>query len=131
MITLLYASLLGILVIFLAYKTGMTRLKENNLLGDGNSSSMLQAIRAHGNLIEYLPIFLILLGLIEMQNVAAWQLHTVGSIFFVGRILHAYGMYISSESTPFRMAGIIFTWISILALSISGITLYISALGVI
>ena len=52
-ITLLYASLLSILAVFLAYKTGTLRLKTNTLLGSGDSSEMLQSIRAFGNLVEY------------------------------------------------------------------------------
>ena len=50
MITLLYASLLGLLQVTLAYKVGSSRLKTNTLLGDGNQSEFLQKVRAHGNL---------------------------------------------------------------------------------
>ena len=79
MITLLYASLLGLLQVTLAYKVGSSRLKTNTLLGDGNQSEVLQKVRAHGNLTEYVPIFLILLALIEMQGVALWKIHVLGS----------------------------------------------------
>ena len=82
MITLLYASLLGLLQVTLAYKVGSSRLKTNTLLGDGNQSEVLQKVRAHGNLTEYVPIFLILLALIEMQGVALWKIHVLGSLFF-------------------------------------------------
>ena len=58
MITLFYASLLGILQIALAYKVGSSRLKTNTLLGDGNQSEVLQKVRAHGNLTEYMPCLL-------------------------------------------------------------------------
>ena len=107
MITLLYASLLGLLQVTLAYKVGSSRLKTNTLLGDGNQSEVLQKVRAHGNLTEYVPIFLILLALIEMQGVALWKIHVLGSLFFLARIAHSYGMYISTESTPPRLIGIL------------------------
>ena len=71
MITLLYASLLGLLQVTLAYKVGSSRLKTNTLLGDGNQSEVLQKVRAHGNLTEYVPIFLILLALIETAHGSA------------------------------------------------------------
>ena len=58
-ITLLYASLLSILAVFLAYKTGTLRLKTNTLLGAGDSSEMLQSIRAFGNLSEYAPLAIV------------------------------------------------------------------------
>ena len=74
-ITLLYASLLTIMAVLLALKTGMTRGKTNTMLGNGESSELLQSIRAHGNLIENAPFVIILMGLLEMQSVADWKLH--------------------------------------------------------
>ena len=125
MITLIYASLLGLLQVTLAYKAGSSRLKTNTLLGDGNQSEVLQKIRAHGNLIEYAPIFLILLALIEMQGVALWKIHALGSLFFLARIAHSYGMYISTESTPPRLIGILVTWFLIAGMSVYGLVNYI------
>jgi uncharacterized membrane protein YecN with MAPEG domain len=119
MITLLYVSLLGLLQVTLAYKVGSSRLKTNTLLGDGNQSEVLQKVRAHGNLTEYVPIFLILLALIEMQGVALWKIHVLA------RIAHSYGMYISTESTPPRLIGILVTWFSIAGMSIYGLINYI------
>ena len=85
-ITLLYTSLLTILAIFLAIKVGMNRTETNTMLGEGESSVLLQSIRAHGNLIEYAPFALILLALLEMQNTSDWILHLCGSLFFLARI---------------------------------------------
>ena len=41
------------------------------MLGEGDSSELLQSIRAHGNLMEHAPIALILFLLLEMHGVAA------------------------------------------------------------
>ena len=125
MITLLYASLLGLLQVTLAYKVGSSRLKTKTLLGDGNQSEVLQKVRAHGNLTEYVPIFLILLALIEMQGVALWKIHVLGSLFFLARIAQSYGMYISTESTPPRLIGILVTWFTIAGMSVYGLINYI------
>ena len=104
-ITLLYTSLITILAIFLAFRVGIVRGKTNTLLGEGDSSELLQSIRSHGNLIEHAPLALMLLLLLEMQGVADWKLHLLGSSFFLLRILHAYGVTISRESTPYRFVG--------------------------
>jgi len=120
-ITLLYASLLSVLAVSLAFKTGLLRGKTNTMLGEGDAPGMLQSIRAFGNLIEYAPLAIIMLGLLEMQDINSWQLHLLGSTFFVSRILHAYGMAISRESTPYRLVGIFGTWLIILVMGISGI----------
>ena len=124
-ITLLYTSLLTILVIFLAIKVGMNRTETNTMLGEGESSALLQSIRAHGNLIEYAPLALILLALLEMQNTSNWVLHLCGSLFFLGRILHAYGVFISRESTPYRLIGALITWLIMMVMSVMGIYIYV------
>lgn len=125
-ITLLYTSLITILSIFLAFKVGITRGKTNTLLGEGDSSELLQSIRSHGNLMESAPITLILLLMLEMQSVADWKLHLIGSSFFLFRILHAYGISISRESTPYRVIGALGSWVLMLGMSIYGVYIYLS-----
>ena len=125
-ITLLYTSLITILSIFLAFKVGITRGKTNTLLGEGDSSELLQSIRSHGNLMESAPITLILLFMLEMQGVADWKLHLIGSSFFLFRILHAYGISISRESTPYRVVGALGSWVLMLGMSIYGVYIYLS-----
>ena len=125
-ITILYTSLITILAIFLAFKVGITRGKTNTLLGEGDSSELLQSIRSHGNLMESAPITLILLLLLEMQGVAEWKLHLIGSSFFLFRILHAYGISISRESTPYRVVGALGSWMLMLGMSIYGVYVYLS-----
>ena len=125
-ITLLYTSLITILAIFLAFKVGITRGKTNTLLGEGDSSELLQSIRSHGNLMESAPITLILLLLLEMQSVADWKLHLIGSSLFLFRILHAYGISISRESTPYRVIGALGSWMLMLGMSIYGVYVYLS-----
>ena len=125
-ITLLYTSLITILAIFLAFKVGITRGKTNTLLGEGDSSELLQSIRSHGNLMESAPITLILLLLLEMQSVADWKLHLIGSSFFLFRILHAYGISISRESSPYRVIGALGSWMLMLGMSIYGVYVYLS-----
>ena len=125
-ITPLYTSLITILAIFLAFKVGITRGKTNTLLGEGDSSELLQSIRSHGNLMESAPITLILLLLLEMQSVADWKLHLIGSSFFLFRILHAYGISISRESTPYRVIGALGSWMLMLGMSIYGVYVYLS-----
>ena len=124
-ITLLYTSLITILTIFLAFKVGIARGKTNTLLGEGDSSELLQSIRSHGNLIEHAPLALLLLLLLEMHGVTDWKLHLLGSSFFLLRILHAYGLSISRESTPYRLAGALGSWAMMVGMSIYGIYVYL------
>ena len=125
-ITLLYTSLIAILAIFLAFRVGVTRGKTNTLLGEGDSSELLQSIRSHGNLIEHAPLALMLLLLLEMQGIADWKLHLLGSSFFLFRILHAYGLSISRESTPYRVVGALGSWVLMLGMSAYGLYVYLA-----
>ena len=125
-ITLLYTSLLTILAIFLALRNGLIRGKTKTMLGEGDSPELLQSIRAHGNLMEHAPIALILLLLLDMQGVADWKLHLIGSSFFLCRILHAYGITISRESTPYRVVGALGSWVLMLGMSVYGIYAYLA-----
>ena len=112
MITLLYAGFLTLMGLYLAYRTGAKRLATNNLIGHGDSQEMLQATRVHGNFTEYTPFFLILLGALEFSGqVPPLALYILGDIYFLARIAHAYGLTKSSESTPPRFYGILFTWL--------------------
>ena len=125
-ITLLYTSLITIFAIFLALRNGVIRGKTKTMLGDGGSSELLQSLRAHGNLMEHAPIALILLLLLEMQGVVDWKLHLIGSTFFLCRILHAYGISISRESTPYRVVGALGSWVLMMGMSIYGIYVYLA-----
>jgi len=125
-ITLLYTSLTTILAIFLAFRVGVSRGKTNTLLGEGDSSELLQSIRSHGNLMEHAPIALVLLLLLELQGVTDWKLHLLGSSFFLCRILHAYGISISRESTPYRLVGALGSWVLMLGMSVYGIYIYLA-----
>ena len=124
-ITLLYASLVTILAIFLAFRVGINRGKTNTLLGEGDSSELLQSIRSHGNLLENAPLALFLLLLIEMQGVADWKLHLIGSSFFLFRILHAYGLSISRETTPYRVVGALGSWVLMFGMSLYVVYIYL------
>ena len=125
-ITLLYTSLITILAIFLAFRVGVTRGKTNTILGEGDTSELLQSIRSHGNLIEHAPLALMLLLLLEMQGIADWKLHLLGSSFFLFRILHAYGLSISRESTPYRVVGALGSWVLMLGMSAYGLYVYLA-----
>ena len=59
-ITLLTASLLGLIFIWLSARVIGARVKNEALIGDNGDTELIFAIRTHGNFTEYVPIFLIL-----------------------------------------------------------------------
>jgi uncharacterized membrane protein YecN with MAPEG domain len=114
-ITALYAGLTALLLVCTSIFVTMGRVKYKVNLGDGGNAAMLQRIRVQGNLVEYAPTALILMGLLEMGGTAAWVLHTLGIALIVGRLLHAYAIYQGPKPGAARGIGTTATWLVILA----------------
>lgn len=121
-ITLLYASLLTILFAVMALRMSGLRFRTQTFFGSADES-MTQLMRAHGNLAEHLPPFLIILLLLEMNNVAGGLLHLFGMIFLMCRVLHAFGVYRSSTFNYPRAIGAMGSWILLLLMGLYGIVL--------
>jgi len=117
-ITALYAGICGLLLVLFAVRVSFTRGKEKVDLGDGGKDPMLRAIRLHGNAAEYVPITLLLMLLLEMQNSHHWFLHAAGITLVVSRLLHAQGLMQSSKLTPGRLIGTGLGWGLIAVLSV-------------
>jgi len=91
-------------------------------IGDGGHDPLLSRIRAHANFAEYVPIILILMGLIEMRTGTTELLTATGIVLFLIRIAHALGMARPAPNA-FRIAGAAGTWIILVGLSVWAIIL--------
>ncbi|WP_158265816.1 MULTISPECIES: MAPEG family protein [unclassified Pseudomonas] len=118
-VTLLYGGLLAILFIALSARVIIGRMGPGSpSLGDGGNSVMFRRIRGHGNFAEYVPLALVLIGFLELTGSPQWQLHTLGSVLLVGRILHGYALSFTDDNSFGRNAGIFAT---LLVLSTSAV----------
>ncbi len=124
-VTALYAGLLATLMVFLIVPVIKFRRSLQVGLGDGGHRSMQQAIRAHGNATEYIPIFLILLFLFEVNGGAKMALHIAGSAFLAARVAHAIGLHQSNGSSAGRVVGTFVSALIILALAVANILGYV------
>jgi uncharacterized membrane protein YecN with MAPEG domain len=123
-ITAATAIVLAVLQMFLMLRTARGRGQFRTGLGDGGNEQLLKRIRAHGNLAENAPLFLILLGLTEMTGQWAAVVPIYAGIFIVARLAHAIGLSISSGVTVFRFTGVIATVGTVIGLCIHlGLTL--------
>lgn len=91
-ITALYAGILGLMSIALAFPAGSLRGKLQVSVGDGGHPELLLAMRRHGNFVEYVPLALILIGLLELNGVTGTAIHAFGAGLVVARICHAVGL---------------------------------------
>ena len=109
-ITALYAGLNALLAVALAIRVVQQRFRGRVLFGDGGVPELARAIRAHANNTEYVPIVLILLGVLEASAAPAWLLHALGAAFTLGRFAHAIGLSRSSGKSAARAGGMVLTW---------------------
>ena len=121
MITMLYAGLCTILVVFLGLRVVRYRFAHKIGIGDGGDSTLQRRVRVHANAIENLPLALLLLGGMELNGYPAPLIHGFGATLFVSRVAHAWGLGNSSGASPGRFAGTLFTWLLMLAMAIFAI----------
>lgn len=91
-IAALYAALLALLVVALSVRIALYRMRHRIGLGDGGDKRLLGLVRAHGNAIEYIPLGIALLALLELCGAPAAGLHAAGGIFLLARLMHAQGV---------------------------------------
>jgi len=92
MFTALYAALSALLICWLALQVINTRRKYQIAYADGGIEALQIARSAHSNATEYLPIFLILLFLLEYNGGNPILINLLGVVMLTGRIIHARGI---------------------------------------
>src|SRR3546814_12772481 len=90
-VTLITAALLAFVNIWLGYRVGQIRTREKVSLGDAGKPALVARMRAHANFGEYVPLTVILIGLIEMAGAARTPLIVAGEALSVALVGHAYG----------------------------------------
>lgn len=79
--------------------------------GDGGYHDLKMAIRIHGNAIETIPLALFLLVMMEMNGADILMVHLTGLLFFISRLLHAWGL--RSSAMAGRKYGMLLTLFSL------------------
>jgi uncharacterized membrane protein YecN with MAPEG domain len=112
-----YVALGALLILVLAARVMWLRNTRRVGLGSGGDADLGRAIRVHANAVEYLPIALLLLVLLALEQTPSGLLHLFGALLIVGRILHAIGLSSASGRSFGRMAGIGLTVLVTLAMA--------------
>lgn len=127
MITLLYASILGLLLVVLSSRVIYLRRAYRVGIGAAEHRDLERAIRAHGNLIEYAPLALIIMMLLEQYGAPAWQLHALGAALVISRHFHAWGLSRRGGPSWGRMLGMLGTLLVILLAAALGVVRFTAA----
>lgn len=117
----IYLSFNAILLVVLSMNVVRVRKYKGVALLDGGLNELSVAIRAQGNLTEFAPMFLVLLVLLvclELNQCSVTSLHTIGTIFCIGRVLHALSILFIEPKFKiyyFRISGMALTFGGIIA----------------
>jgi uncharacterized protein len=125
-ITTLYAGALALVLLILSVRVIQARGATKVFIGDGGNELMIRRMRGQANFVEYVPMALILLGLLEYRGMAAWLLHALGATLLVARLVHGYAFSFSAHFPPGRFAGALLTQIVI---GVAGIVALIQGFG--
>lgn len=114
-ITLTIAGAAAILHVWLSLRVSRLRRPLKIGVGDGGNEVLARRMRAHGNFAENMPIFLVLLGFLELATGGNVWLWGASILFVLARIAHAFGMD-RSGANPLRVGGISLSWAVLLGL---------------
>jgi len=103
-VTAFYAALLGLLAAALTINVIRYRGRLAVAAGDGGNPLLAQAIRAHANLAEQVPLALLLIGLAEASGVAKPIINVLGIVLVIARLFSAFGLTASlADRLPRRI----------------------------
>ena len=126
-ITAFYTALLAIFALFLSAQAGGFRGKSgiSILYGDPVNMDLAERVRRHQNFLEYVPILIILMAMLEVNGVSATFLHSIGILTIISRIAHFVGLKHDNMGHPGRTIGAGGT--ALLTLVCAGYLLWITA----
>ena len=116
-ITLTIAGACGLLALWLAFRVSQLRLRHKVSVGDAGNDALLARMRAHANFTEYAPLFLLLLGVLELAHGSALWHWIGGALFVLSRVAHPLGMDRPAPNI-LRAGGIGLTWLCLGAFAV-------------
>ena len=122
-ITLLFASLHILLMLVLAVPVVVHRNTHKIGIGDGGDKRLARKIRVHGNFVEYVPIALLVLALLELSGLPVAWVWGFGGALLLGRLLHAFGLSRSGGYSVGRFTSTALTWLVLLLMALAGLWL--------
>ena len=117
-ITGLYAAIAALLVLLLAARVSLARRTARVGFGDGGNTRLARRIRVHANAVEYLPLALLLLLLLELNQTQPLLLHVFGCVLIIARLVHAIGLSTATGLGLARGAGFALTLLVIAVMAL-------------
>ena len=115
-VTAALAAFCGLLLVGLATRVSMLRMRHKIAFGDGGNPALMRAIRTHGNTTEHAPLFLLLALAWELTRGSTPLLLAAAGTFVLARVLFTVGV-LGRGLHLLRMAGAGLTYLAQVALA--------------
>ncbi len=112
----IYSALAALIILVLSVRVVLRRGETRIGIGDGGDHELSKRVRAQANAVEYIPISLILLLVIEWNQTLPAIVHAFGIVLIVGRVLHGIGLSRTSKGSFGRLAGIALTYLAMIGM---------------
>ncbi|MFV2056066.1 MAG: MAPEG family protein [Thiohalomonadales bacterium] len=107
-VTSTIAAILAIIMLPLTIQITLRRMELGKAMGDiggvafgdGNDELLRRRVCAFSNFMEYAPMCLLLLALIEYNGASPMLTWSIGGLLFVGRIIHALSVLYTRNPLP-------------------------------
>jgi len=126
-ITALYAALLGLLGAALTANVIANRVRCGVNTGDGGVAKLAQAIRAHANFAEQVPLALILIAFAEASAARGLVVHILGVALVAARLASGYALNRTLGPSPLRQFG---GGVTVLVVAVASVAILLAMAGV-
>lgn len=116
-VTSVFTLCLTLLIIYLALQVVRNRKKYRIGYGDAENKDLCKAIAAHSNAVENIPLALLLLLMLEINQLNQTLLIAFGVALLLARIIHAFGLLKSITVSFGRTYGTMLTWLIMIAMA--------------
>jgi len=122
-VTLLFASLLALWFVILSVRVIRYRGAHSIGLGHGGDITLQRRIRGHGNFVDYAPMVLVLMGMLEVAGADRTLLFVIGGLLLVGQLAHGWALSFTDGNPLGRIGGMVLTLASLVIGAVSGLTI--------
>lgn len=120
-VTIFYGGIYGLLLLVLSLNIFREYVKVAFGLAAEHEERWKRAERAQHSFVEFVPICLVLMFLIEMHGAPGAILHALGVLLLAARVFHAYGVGRGNAADLLRLIGTQTTYLVLMITSLASV----------
>jgi len=124
-VTALFSAILFFLYYYLAKNVIKIRRDNKIAIGFAKNKELEQAIAAHSNFNQYVPLGLIMMACMELNKIHFSIIFLVGISFTFGRIIHAKSFLKKTMDLKQRVQGMKFTFWTMIVMAVLNIVSFL------